>query len=54
MTDISSFNHEADELVAAKHAVSIAEENWRSLCTQYASTFVAAERRSSDVQSALK
>mmetsp|Transcript_27635 Transcript_27635/g.41607 ORF Transcript_27635/g.41607 Transcript_27635/m.41607 type:complete len:647 (-) Transcript_27635:1398-3338(-) len=54
MTDISTFNHEADERVAAKHAVSIAEENWRSLCTQYASTFVAAERRSSDVQSALK
>jgi len=54
MTDISSFNHEADERVAAKHAVSIAEEHWRSLCTQYASTFVAAERRSSDIQSALK
>ena len=55
MTDISTFNnHEADERVAAKHAVSIAEENWRSLCTQYASTFVAAERRSSDIQSALK
>lgn len=54
MTDISPFNHDADERVAAKHAVSIAEENWRSLCTQYASTFVAAERRSSDIQSALK
>lgn len=54
MADISPFNHEADERVAVKHAVSIAEENWRSLCTQYASTFVAAERRSSDVQSALK
>jgi len=54
MTDVSTFNHEADERVAAKHAVSIAEENWRSLCTQYASTFVAAERRSSDIQSALK
>jgi len=54
MADISTFNHEADERVAAKHAVSIAEENWRSLCTQYASTFVAAERRSSDIQSALK
>lgn len=56
MTDTStSFSHhEADERVAARHAVSIAEENWRSLCTQYASTFVSAERRSSDIQSALK
>ena len=53
MTD-TTFSHEADERVAAKQAVTFAEENWRSLCTQYASTFVAAERRTSDIQSGLK
>mmetsp|Transcript_30964 Transcript_30964/g.61737 ORF Transcript_30964/g.61737 Transcript_30964/m.61737 type:complete len:731 (+) Transcript_30964:29-2221(+) len=46
--------YEADERIAARAAVSVADEKWRSLCTQHASTFVAAERRSVAVQSSLR
>jgi len=50
----SSSAYEADERIAARHAVSLADEKWRSLCTQHASTFVAAERRSVAIQKALR
>jgi len=52
-TTSSSSAYEADERIAARHAVTLAEEKWRSLCTQHASTFVAAERRSVAIQKAL-
>lgn len=52
-TTPSSSAYEADERIAARHAVTLAEEKWRSLCTQHASTFVAAERRSVAIQKAL-
>ena len=38
----------------SRQAEALAEEKWRTLCTQHASTFVAAERRSSSIKSALK
>ncbi|KAL3776306.1 hypothetical protein ACHAW5_002615 [Stephanodiscus triporus] len=50
----SSAYYEVDERVAARHAVALADERWRSLCTQHASTFVAAERRSASIRGALK
>eukprot|EP00970_Alexandrium_tamarense_P016335 scaffold6361_cov193-Alexandrium_tamarense.AAC.11 len=52
-TNIPS-TYEADERVAARHAVTLADEKWRSLCTQHASTFVAAERRSVSIQTTLQ
>jgi hypothetical protein len=51
---ISSAYYEVDERVAARHAVALADERWRSLCTQHASTFVAAERRSASIRGALR
>jgi len=50
----TSSGYEADERIAARHAVTLADEKWRSLCTQHASTFVAAERRHVSVQKALQ
>ena len=50
----TSSGYEADERIAARHAVTLADEKWRSLCTQHASTFVAAERRQVSVQKALQ
>eukprot|EP00585_Thalassiosira_rotula_P012862 CAMPEP_0196130694 /NCGR_PEP_ID=MMETSP0910-20130528/979_1 /TAXON_ID=49265 /ORGANISM="Thalassiosira rotula, Strain GSO102" /LENGTH=715 /DNA_ID=CAMNT_0041390049 /DNA_START=84 /DNA_END=2228 /DNA_ORIENTATION=+ len=50
----SSSAYEADERIAARHAVSLADEKWRTLCTQHASTFVAAERRSVAIQKSLQ
>eukprot|EP00571_Detonula_confervacea_P014136 CAMPEP_0172308442 /NCGR_PEP_ID=MMETSP1058-20130122/9029_1 /TAXON_ID=83371 /ORGANISM="Detonula confervacea, Strain CCMP 353" /LENGTH=728 /DNA_ID=CAMNT_0013020859 /DNA_START=23 /DNA_END=2209 /DNA_ORIENTATION=- len=50
----SSSTYEADERIAARHAVTLADEKWRTLCTQHASTFVAAERRSVSIQKALQ
>ncbi|KAL7543723.1 hypothetical protein ACHAXR_013005 [Thalassiosira sp. AJA248-18] len=50
----SSSAYEADERIAARHAVNLADEKWRSLCTQHASTFVAAERRSVAIQKSLQ
>ena len=50
----SSAYYEVDERVAARHAVALADERWRSLCTQHASTFVAAERRSASIRGALR
>ena len=47
-------SYEADERVAARYAVNLADEKWRSLCTQHASTFVAAERRSVAIQKSLQ
>ena len=52
-TTTPSSSYEADERIPARHAVTLAEEKWRSLCTQHASTFVAAERRSAAIQKAL-
>ena len=46
--------YEADERLAARHATTLAEESWRSLCTANASTFVAAERRTAQIQRSLK
>lgn len=46
--------YEADERLAARHATTLAEESWRSLCTANASTFVAAERRTVQIQRSLK
>ena len=53
-TNTQSSSYEADERIAARHAVTSADEKWRSLCTQHASTFVAAERRSVSIQKALQ
>ena len=50
----SSSAYEADERIAARHSVTLADEKWRSLCTQHASTFVAAERRSVAIQKSLR
>jgi hypothetical protein len=50
----SSAYYEVDERVAARQAVALADERWRSLCTQHASTFVAAERRSASIRGALR
>ncbi|KAL3809496.1 hypothetical protein ACHAXA_009732 [Cyclostephanos tholiformis] len=52
-TSFSAY-YEVDERVAARQAVVLADERWRSLCTQHASTFVAAERRSASIRGALR
>ena len=38
----------------SRQAEALSEETWRTLCTQHASTFVAAERRTADIKTALK
>ena len=46
-------HHDVDERIAARNAVELASEKWRSLVTEHASTFVAADRRSASIQEAL-
>lgn len=38
----------------SRQAEALSEEKWRTLCTQHASTFVAAERRTASIESSLK
>ncbi|KAL7434635.1 hypothetical protein ACHAXH_005176 [Discostella pseudostelligera] len=50
----SSHSHyDVDERIAARNAVEITSEKWKSLVTEHASTFVAADRRSASIQEAL-
>ena len=49
----SSAYYEVDERIAARHAVNLAGDRWRLLCTQHALIFVAVERRSASIQGAL-
>jgi len=50
----SSHSHyDVDERIAARNAVELTSEKWKSLVTEHASTFVAADRRSASIQEAL-
>jgi hypothetical protein len=52
---VSAFAHlYSNTIEQSRQAETLAEEKWRTLCTRHASTFVAAERRTTDIKTALK
>lgn len=46
-------HYDVDERIAARNAVELASEKWRSLVTEHVSTFVDGERRSAAIQEGL-